>query len=171
MDVKAVSTSLVSTGSPLAQPGGFEGPIAVAVSLASHDNAVTHRPQVADANVELCAAGGATSRDANEGEDFVVCLPEPLGFRAEPMEHVSPVREEPNDVLTTPDRSLSTRLSGIHSASGWASSVKGFQVAGVHRRVKPPHDLHVLLRHRPPSISLRPQPGDFAGLEATGERR
>src|SRR4029079_13938964 len=52
-----------------------------------------------------------------------------------------------------------TRLSGIHSTSGSASFSHGFNVSGVERAVKRPHDLHVLLRHRLCSISRWPTPG------------
>src|SRR5262245_49981328 len=90
----------------LPQPGGFEGLIAVAVSLASHDKAIAQCPQMPDANVESRAAGGAAPPHVHEDEDLVVGLPEALRFRAKLIEHLGPIREEPNDVLAAPDRLL-----------------------------------------------------------------
>src|SRR5215213_2533428 len=145
----------------LPQPGGFEGFAPVPVSLASHDHAVTDCPQMGDPNLEPCTAGLPASGHPKEDEHSVLLVPEALRLRAKLPEHLSPVGEEPDDVLAAADRSLAH--PAIRNPFGVAMRKlrEGLRVTLAHRLVEPPHDLNVLLRHR-----LLPPPGGFEGLGA-----
>ena len=59
------------SGALLFQPGGFEGPIAVGIHLASHGFSVPKRPEMCGLYVELDSARVPAASNANERHDLV----------------------------------------------------------------------------------------------------
>src|SRR5215203_2597183 len=146
----------------LPQPGGFEGLAPVPVSLASYYHAVTECPQMCDPNLEPRAAGLPASGHMKEDEHSVLLVPEALRPHAKLAEHPSPIGEEPDDVLAASDRSLPNPAIRNPLGVRMRKFRDGLRVTFVHRLVEPPHDLHVLLRHRPRSIRRSDRGGQQA---------
>ena len=151
--------STFSSDIAYSEPRGFEGFVRGWRAPRPAQRGRRARSKGARCDVEPRAAGSPTSGCPNKDEHLVVCVPETLRLQAN-FSNTSACSIKNRTTFSRPRIGpCATRLSGIHSPLGWASSVEGFHVAGVHRAVELPHDLHVLLRHR-----LLRKPGGFEGL-------
>src|SRR6185295_8745018 len=151
------------------EPGGFEGLLLRPVLAAPCDLPVADRVEVGVAQRQLPLRAGAlrTSAAPHDRDDLVLSRVDQLHRlqlgvvqQVEPLLQVGPQGVLAVDRATVIDCTLGSPVVDVvrpEAAHGVKASLgEGFE--------GPAHQLHVLLRHRPRSISLLPQPGGFEGF-------
>src|SRR5512132_3704370 len=139
----------------LRQPGCFEGLLSAAVIVESHAPAFSQRPHRTIDTFDIDATLASPGMNAENGDDALTSLDELLRIPTPAFPAALPVGLPTKQSFQPP---VLTRLRYVVvvDLDLRVESFKGrFQVAAYVRVVGTAHDLHVLLRHRPRSISLR----------------
>jgi hypothetical protein len=138
----------------LPQPGGFEGLPLIQIDLAFEELAVPKLPESAD----LAAHGDATSRaspdESIQLDDAISArIQEPAVLDVEVLHHGSHALPVPHQLVKPPVGLLLDGRAELDRGVAHAQkTLRVLRVEGIHC---PPHDLDVLLRHRPRSIPRR----------------
>src|SRR5215204_7062782 len=142
----------------LPQPHGFEGLLRTVVYLPPPDFPVTHARDLGEGvRTNLGSAGYALATDACHDDDIVPGVDQLFHLQTEALEVVGPCRPEGADSVAA-EVTVLIRYDVRGSPFDVLVHVleRRIPVAGVERFDTPPHQVDVLLRHRPPSIPRCP---------------
>src|SRR5829696_7543219 len=139
----------------LPQPGGFEGFFHCLEHRQPHDLAFAEDPNMSGVGHRFDSASPADSNQSNRSDDLVSCVDEVLRLHppGSPL-----LANEPHEL---PDSFMTAKDKGVKGPPRQVINDFRVEHAVVHLAtavevlVAPPHHLHVLLRHRPPSIPRR----------------
>src|SRR5215207_11697016 len=138
----------------LPQPHGFEGLLRTVVYLPPPDFPVSHARDLGEGvRTNLGSAGYALATDACHDDDIVPGVDQLFHFQTEALEVVGPCRPEGADSVAA-EVTVLIRYDVRGSPFDVLVHVleRRIPVAGVERFDTPPHQVDVLLGHRPPSI-------------------
>jgi hypothetical protein len=143
------------------QPGSLEGLGTVAIAPVAGDLPVTQREDVEGREPHFHAATSATAGLHPAYNHMVSTVEHFLGLKAVRIPCSEPLGKPPLDLVAAtvdlpadrdPGRNLPFDL-------GVKRRERGLIIGAVIRTEQRTHELHVLLRHRPPSISREPATG------------
>jgi len=140
-----------------AQPGGFEGGSPIRVLERVDDPAVAHLPVRVDPQVDLDSASLAASADVDRADDVLARASQVLDSDGVSFPGVEPAFADSLRPVDPARRSVAV-LDRIPHEVGVEGLEERLLVIPAKGFNGSPHDLHVLRRHRPRSIS-RVEPG------------